>query len=61
MQYYALAQWEERAVRHAASGQHKAISRHVLDKIVVTRCSEQERGWVPERGRESWLDLMREV
>ena len=27
----------------------------------VAGCSEQERGWVPRRGRESWLWLMHEV
>ena len=27
----------------------------------VARCSEQERGWVPRRGLESWLGLMHEV
>jgi hypothetical protein len=27
----------------------------------LARCSEQERGWVPRRGRESWLGLMRAV
>ena len=27
----------------------------------VAGCSEQERGWVPRRGLESWLGLMHEV
>ena len=27
----------------------------------VAACSEQERGWVPRRGLESWLGLMHEV
>jgi hypothetical protein len=27
----------------------------------VSGCSEQERGWVPRRGLESWLGLMHEV
>ena len=27
----------------------------------VAACSEQERGWVPRRDRESWLGLMHEV
>ena len=27
----------------------------------LNNCSEQERGWVPRRGGESWLSLMREV
>eukprot|EP01046_Picozoa_sp_COSAG06_P003938 COSAG06_NODE_158_length_21760_cov_36.036979_6_plen_319_part_00 len=27
----------------------------------IVRCTDQERGWVPRRGRESWLGLMREV
>eukprot|EP01046_Picozoa_sp_COSAG06_P003943 COSAG06_NODE_158_length_21760_cov_36.036979_11_plen_327_part_00 len=27
----------------------------------IARCTDQERGWVPRRGRESWLGLMREV
>jgi hypothetical protein len=27
----------------------------------LLRCSDQERGWVPRRGRESWLGLMWEV
>ena len=25
------------------------------------KCSDQERGWVPRRGRESWLGLMQEL
>jgi hypothetical protein len=27
----------------------------------IAGCTDQERGWVPRRGRESWLGLMREV
>jgi hypothetical protein len=27
----------------------------------IADCTEQERGWVPRRGRESWLGLMWEV
>ena len=27
----------------------------------VAGCSDQERGWVPRRGLESWLGLMHEV
>ena len=27
----------------------------------ITTCTDQERGWVPRRGRESWLSLMWEV
>jgi hypothetical protein len=27
----------------------------------IAACTEQERGWVPRRGRESWLGLMWEV
>jgi hypothetical protein len=27
----------------------------------ITDCTDQERGWVPRRGRESWLGLMWEV
>jgi hypothetical protein len=27
----------------------------------IAACSDQERGWVPRRGRESWLGLMWEV
>eukprot|EP01046_Picozoa_sp_COSAG06_P037556 COSAG06_NODE_4252_length_4429_cov_5.719169_2_plen_327_part_00 len=27
----------------------------------ITTCTDQERGWVPRRGRESWLGLMWEV
>eukprot|EP01046_Picozoa_sp_COSAG06_P023374 COSAG06_NODE_1852_length_8164_cov_4.582275_2_plen_301_part_00 len=27
----------------------------------IASCTEQERGWVPRRGRESWLGLMWEV
>eukprot|EP01046_Picozoa_sp_COSAG06_P065163 COSAG06_NODE_15884_length_1037_cov_2.299574_1_plen_115_part_10 len=27
----------------------------------IALCTDQERGWVPRRGRESWLGLMWEV
>ena len=27
----------------------------------LSQCSEQERNWVPRRGEESWIGLMREV
>ena len=27
----------------------------------IAACTDQERGWVPRRGRESWLGLMWEV
>ena len=30
-------------------------------RLWVAGCSEQERGWVPRRGLESWLRLMHEV
>jgi hypothetical protein len=30
-------------------------------RLSLTKCTEQERGWVPRRGRESWLQLLHEV
>jgi hypothetical protein len=30
-------------------------------RLWIAECSEQERGWVPRRGRESWLGLMLEL
>jgi hypothetical protein len=30
-------------------------------RLWLSKCTEQERDWVPRRGRESWLQLLREV
>ena len=37
-----------------------SIAEEVARRWIID-CTEQERGWVPRRGRESWLRLMWEV
>jgi hypothetical protein len=38
-----------------------SIAEEVARRWIIATCTEQERGWVPRRGRESWLGLMWEV
>ena len=54
--------------RTAASGGAAATEAAEMWSIVeeagrrwIAGCTDQERGWVPRRGRESWLGLMWEV
>ena len=58
------------AHRTAASGGGTAAAAQQLEMCSIAEevarrwiadCTEQERGWVPHRGRESWLGLMWEV
>jgi hypothetical protein len=45
---------------HAATAEMLSIAEEVARRWVAD-CTEQERGWVPRRGWESWLGLMWEV
>eukprot|EP01046_Picozoa_sp_COSAG06_P014854 COSAG06_NODE_933_length_11441_cov_12.056075_4_plen_295_part_00 len=54
--------------RRSASGTAAATQQTELWSIIqeaarrwTATCTDQERGWVPRRGRESWLGLMWEV
>ena len=50
------------ACRHAAAAAMEMLCIvEVAPRRWVTGCSEQERGWVPRLGLESWVSLMREV
>jgi hypothetical protein len=44
----------------AAAIEMWSIAEEVARRWIVT-CTDQERGWVPRRGQESWLGLMWEV
>jgi hypothetical protein len=47
----------------AAAAQHTEIW-SIIEEVArrwIVDCTDQERGWVPRRGRESWLGLMWEV
>jgi hypothetical protein len=48
----------------AAAGQQQAETWSIIEEAArqwMATCAAQERGWVPRRGRESWLGLMWEV
>ena len=38
-----------------------SIAEEAARRWIATECTDQEQGWVPRRGRESWLGLMWEV
>ena len=38
-----------------------SIIEEAARRWIATECTDQEQGWVPRRGRESWLGLMWEV
>jgi hypothetical protein len=48
------------AAAAAAAAEMWSIAEEVARRWIAD-CTEQERGWVPRRGRESWLGLMWEV
>jgi hypothetical protein len=48
----------------AATAQEQAETWSIIEEAAcqwTNSCTDQERGWVPRRGRESWLGLMCEV
>jgi hypothetical protein len=48
----------------AAAAQQQAETWSIIEEAArqwIAACTDQERGWVPRRGRESWLGLMWEV
>jgi hypothetical protein len=48
----------------AAAAQQQAETWSIIQEAArqwITACTDQEQGWVPRRGRESWLGLMWEV
>jgi hypothetical protein len=48
----------------AAAGQQALEMWSIAEEVArrqIADCTDQERGWVPRRGRESWLGLMWEV
>ena len=48
----------------AAAATQQAVMWSIAEEAARRRiadCTDQERGWVPRRGRESWLGLMWEV
>eukprot|EP01046_Picozoa_sp_COSAG06_P054086 COSAG06_NODE_9529_length_1878_cov_5.018550_2_plen_172_part_00 len=48
----------------AAATQQQAETWSIIEEAArqwIATCTDQERGWVPRRGRESWLGLMWEV
>jgi hypothetical protein len=48
----------------AAAAQQQADTWTIIEEAArqwIAACTDQERGWVPRRGRESWLGLMWEV
>ena len=48
----------------AAVAQQQAETWSIIQEAArqwITTCTDQERGWVPRRGSESWLGLMWEV
>jgi hypothetical protein len=48
----------------AAAAAQQAELWSIVEEVArrwIATCTEQERGWVPRRGRESWLGLMWEV
>ena len=48
----------------AAAAQQQAETWSVIEEAArqwIAACTDQERGWVPRRGRERWLGLMCEV
>ena len=57
------------AVPSGGSGAAAAAAQHtemwsIIEEVArrwIADCTNQERGWVPRRGRESWLGLMWEV
>jgi hypothetical protein len=48
----------------AAAQQQQAGTWSIIEEAArqwIAACTDQERGWVPRRGRESWLGLLWEV